>query len=575
MASKSFRYSPEEKAKHVRDFQSSGLSREDYCQNCGISVSSLARWLNGNLGRKQSSSEPTQHHGPRKPHERIQTVETYLQSGLSIPQFASTWGVSRRTLYRWLRTFEMKGPLGLQRASLTENAKKRGKKGVSEALKNEIAKIKIANQDFGIRKISDFLKRFGGVSVSKNTVSKILKEKNLEGVKVETKRRRAPPRPRRFERAVAMQLWQTDITSFLLPKSSQRCYLVAFLDDYSRYIVAWSLELRQTTDFVMRALLSGIDRFGCPEEVLSDQGRQYFTWRGKNEFQKLLKNKGIKHVVSRSHHPETVGKCERLWETIQKELWERIIPLNLEDAQQRIGHYINHYNHFRTHQGLDGMVPADRFFGLEAEVRRILEKSFTENELRLAVGERPRSPVFLLGQIGDQKICMHGESGKLQVQLPNGGERHINYEEFGHGKEREGRIEGQAGWTHEAAQTEAALAIETGDSSERTLGSSDTGGAQSCSEDGDGAAGVLDGACEQGGNGGEARASTAPSVADVAAGDLGDARRPSVSTEKMEDGGRNGIGKRQGIEGPHQRAGEDCRITEHSHQRDEDDAGDA
>jgi hypothetical protein len=43
----------------------------------------------------------------------------------------------------------------------------------------------------------------------------------------------------------------------------------------------------------MEALLEGVQRFGKPEEVLTDQGRQYFTWRGKGEFQKLLDREGI------------------------------------------------------------------------------------------------------------------------------------------------------------------------------------------------------------------------------------------------------------------------------------------
>jgi len=46
-----------------------------------------------------------------------------------------------------------------------------------------------------------------------------------------------------------------------------------------------------------------MEKFGRPEEVLSDQGRQYFSWRGRSEFQRRLEREGVKHVVSRSHHP--------------------------------------------------------------------------------------------------------------------------------------------------------------------------------------------------------------------------------------------------------------------------------
>lgn len=229
-----------------------------------------------------------------------------------------------------------------------------------------------------------------------------------------------------------MQLWQSDITSFVLTRHSQRVYLTVYMDDHSRYIVAWSLQLRQKSDLVMDSLLMGIQRFGKPQEVLTDQGRQYFSWRGKSDFQKLLDREGIRHVVARSHHPQTLGKCERFWETVGQEFWERVKPQELEDTRERLGHFIAHYNHFRPHQGIEGMTPADRFFGVATEVRRVIEAQLTVNELRLAVGDAPRSPVFLIGQIGDQPVSLHGESGSLVIQTPNGVIQHLEYSEFGH-----------------------------------------------------------------------------------------------------------------------------------------------
>lgn len=106
-------------------------------------------------------------------------------------------------------------------------------------------------------------------------------------------------------------------------------YLVVFMDDHSRYIVSWQLALSQRTELVTDALKEGIARFGKPKEVLTDQGRQYFARRGKSEFQRLLLREGIGHVVARAHHPETLGKCERFWETVGREFWERARPQEL------------------------------------------------------------------------------------------------------------------------------------------------------------------------------------------------------------------------------------------------------
>ena len=41
-------------------------------------------------------------------------------------------------------------------------------------------------------------------------------------------------------------------------------------------------------DAIHEALAEGISKYGRPKEVLTDQGRQYFAWRGKSEFQRLL-----------------------------------------------------------------------------------------------------------------------------------------------------------------------------------------------------------------------------------------------------------------------------------------------
>jgi transposase InsO family protein len=82
----------------------------------------------------------------------------------------------------------------------------------------------------------------------------------------------------------------------------------------------------------------------------------------------------------------TVGKTERYWETLKRELWDRVHPKDLEEARVRVKHFVAHHNHQRPHQSLDGLVPADRFFGVASEVRAAVEAEIAKNELRLALG---------------------------------------------------------------------------------------------------------------------------------------------------------------------------------------------
>ena len=72
-------------------------------------------------------------------------------------------------------------------------------------------------------------------------------------------------------------------------------------------------------------------------------------------------------------HPQTLGKIERFWGTLWRECVEAAVFLDLGDAQRRIGLFIDHYNFQRPHQGIDGLVPADRFFGAAPEVLRTLK----------------------------------------------------------------------------------------------------------------------------------------------------------------------------------------------------------
>src|SRR5581483_11171286 len=94
------------------------------------------------------------------------------------------------------------------------------------------------------------------------------------------------------------------------------------------------------------------------EEILTDNGSQYVTWRGKSAFSKELEKRGIKQVVAAPRRPQTLGKIERFWGTLWRECVEAAIFLDLGDAQRRIGLFIDHYNFCRPHSGIDGLVPA-------------------------------------------------------------------------------------------------------------------------------------------------------------------------------------------------------------------------
>jgi hypothetical protein len=113
-----------------------------------------------------------------------------------------------------------------------------------------------------------------------------------------------------------------------------------------------------------------------------------------------------------------LGKIERFWGTLWRECIESAIFLDLGDAQRRIGHFIDHYNFQRPHQGIDGLVPADRFFGAAPEVLATLKARVAANALQLARQGLPRPPFYLTGAVAGQPFSLHAEGERVYLTKP-------------------------------------------------------------------------------------------------------------------------------------------------------------
>jgi hypothetical protein len=229
-----------------------------------------------------------------------------------------------------------------------------------------------------------------------------------------------PAKETRFERAKPNALWQTDLFTFVLKRQNRRVYLVAFMDDCSRFIVGYGLHASQSSALVLEVLRAALAGYGAPEEILTDNGSQYVTWRGKSAFTRELEKRGIRQIVARPRRPQTLGKIERFWGSLWRECVESAVFVDLGDARQRIGHFIDHYNFQRSHQGIDGLVPADRFFGAAPEVKRTLEARVQANALSLARQGLPKAPFYLTGQAGGQPFSVHAEGERVILTNADG-----------------------------------------------------------------------------------------------------------------------------------------------------------
>jgi transposase InsO family protein len=361
------------------------------------------------LVKKEEASAPRREWTPQ---QRLLILDSWRRSGLPAGDFAALVGVSKHTLYAWKKAFEAQGPAGLM------DHPKGAKPGsrLPDLTQRAILMLKEANPEWGCQRISDALLRGPALPASPGAVAKVLHEAGYELEEVATTPH--PDKVRSFERAKPNQLWQTDLFTFMLKRQNRRVYLVAFMDDHSRFLVSYGLHASQSTPLVLEVLRAGIAAYGPPEEVLSDNGSQYITWRGKSAFSKELEARGIRHVVARPRHPQTLGKIERFWGTLWRECLEAALFLDLEDARRRIGLFIDHYNFQRPHQGIDGLVPADRFFGAAADVLRTLKERVAANALQLARQGIPKEPFYVTGQVAGQPFSVHAEGERVILTRP-------------------------------------------------------------------------------------------------------------------------------------------------------------
>jgi transposase InsO family protein len=368
---------------------------------------------------------------------KLRCVKLRLEEGLPVSLLSKEVGCSNDVIRRWVKAYQERGEAGL-RNRIVSAGKRRKLPG---PVREKIVEIKRREPLFGVKRISHLLKRTFFLSASPETVRRTLRTESLI-VPSKKKHHRNITRPRFFERSTPNQMWQGDIFTFRL--GGRYAYLIGFTDDYSRYVVGLELYRTQTADQVLEVYRRAVGEYGVPKEVLTDRGRQYTNWRGSTRFERELRKDRVRHIKSQAHHPMTLGKVERFWKTIYEEFLVRAQFGSFEEARERVRHWLQYYNHKRPHQGIGGLCPADRYFEIQAELRKTMEQGIAENVLEIALRGKPREPFYMVGRMEGQSVVLRAEKGKLRLMVDDeegGGKQEIVYEVGAKGEERNRSIE--------------------------------------------------------------------------------------------------------------------------------------
>src|SRR5262249_9647477 len=172
--------------------------------------------------------------------QKLLLLDTWRRSGLPAGDFAALVGLSKHTLYSWKKRFETQGPAGLMPQA---RGSRKGSR-LPDLTKRAILMMKEANPEWGCERISDMLLRGPALPASAGAVARVLHEAGYETQEVVAHRH--PDQVRYFERARPNQLWQTDLFTFILKRQNRRVYLVAFMDDHSRFVVGYGLHSPQS-----------------------------------------------------------------------------------------------------------------------------------------------------------------------------------------------------------------------------------------------------------------------------------------------------------------------------------------
>ncbi|MGZ4619680.1 MAG: integrase core domain-containing protein [Frankiaceae bacterium] len=192
------------------------------------------------------------------------------------------------------------------------------------------------------------------------TINRVL---GRAGLLVRNPRKRPKSSWRRFAYARPRDCFQIDGTQHTLADGSV-VVAIDIIDDCSRRWVASLVARTETATAAITAFTRAIAEVGAPALVLADNGTAFTGRFGAKQltrpggFAATVTAAGARLIHSSPHHPQTLGKCERLHQTAARLLAHRWPhpAATIEELQQRLDDVREHYNTRRRHSAL-GTTP--------------------------------------------------------------------------------------------------------------------------------------------------------------------------------------------------------------------------
>lgn len=276
--------------------------------------------------------------------KNVNNIIQRYKRGENVSRLASSYGVSRQRIYQIITSYkEFGSPPALR---------KPGRKQ-SPISKSEIDMILecYSESKLGAELLERYIENTRKIHIPHNRIHKVLINENLASESPKKKKQR---KYCRYQRNHSMTLWHTDWKECKI--NNERMFFTAYIDDRSRMITCYGIFDAQTTENSLIVLKQGIAAYGCPEQIVTDNGTQYVAARSddpfRHVFRKFLLENGIKHIRARVSHPQTNGKIERFFGEIER----RIKEFGSVEAM------VDWQNKMKPHKGIGYEIPEEVFW---------------------------------------------------------------------------------------------------------------------------------------------------------------------------------------------------------------------
>jgi len=226
------------------------------------------------------------------------------------------------------------------------------------ALKHRLDELYTAYPFYGSRRLCAVLQREGH-AINRKRIQRYMREMGIWGLcpgpNLSRRRQDSQVFPyllRGLEIVRPDQVWGIDLTYIRL--RGGWLYLVAILDWYSRYVLAWELDQSLALPFVLAAMQRALAG-AVPEICNSDQGSQFTSL----QWVSLLQGAGVQISMDGRGRARDNIFVERLWRTVK---WEEVYLQDYRsprEARQGLSRYFDFYNHQRLHQALGYRTPGE------------------------------------------------------------------------------------------------------------------------------------------------------------------------------------------------------------------------